>query len=158
MGFIWYYYIKNYMILWTCKYHINPFIKIHMKLHIWKSYIQVYIWELYKTHMRIVYKGNYIRMICGEIGLVCEDICEELVLSRYRCQWQNCEELESSAKYSRFGGGGGILSMWGIHMYAKWKLTSCIFFTKCDILVRNMWPNGNKFTHAVRSWYQFFKV
>ena len=33
-------------------------------------YIQVYILELYKTHMRIVYKGNYIRMTCGEIGLV----------------------------------------------------------------------------------------
>ena len=26
--------------------------------------------ELYKTHMRIVYKGNYIRMTCGEICLV----------------------------------------------------------------------------------------
>ena len=44
-----------------------------MKLHIWKSYIQVYIWELYKTHMRIVYKGNYIRMTCGEIGLVIDN-------------------------------------------------------------------------------------
>ena len=41
-----------------------------MKLHIWKSYIQVYILELYKTHMGIIYKGNYIRMMCGEIGLV----------------------------------------------------------------------------------------
>ena len=67
---------------------------------------------------------------------------EELVLNRHRCQWQNCEELESNAKCSRFG---GISSMWVIRMHAKWNLILCVFFLKCEILVRNM-----------AYWYQFF--
>ena len=80
---------------------------------------------------------------------------EELVLDRHRCQWQNCVELESNVKCSRFG---GILSMWGIRMYAIWNLISCVFFTKCEILVRNMWRIGANFSRAVRNWYQFFTV
>ena len=71
--------------------------------------------------------------------------CEELVLNRHRCQWQNCEEMELNAKCSRFRSGvGGILSMWGIHMNAIWNLTSCVFFTKCEILVYHMWRIGTK--------------
>ena len=81
--------------------------------------------------------------------------CEELVLNRHRCQSQNSEELESNAKRSRFG---GILSMWGICMYAIWNLTSCVFFTKYEILVWNMWRLGTNFSRAVRNWYQLFTV
>ena len=47
------------------------------------------------------------------------------------------QELESNAKCSRLL--GSILSMWGIRMYAIWKLTSFVFFTNCEILVRNIW-------------------
>ena len=52
-------------------------------------------------------------------------------------------------------------------MYALRNLTSCVFFIKCEILVRNIsdpyWVRGNiksidtKFSHAVRNWYQFVK-
>ena len=51
----------------------------------------------------------------------------------------------------------GILLMWGIHVYAIWTLT-CVFFTKCEILVRNMWRIGTNFSCVVRNWYQFFTV
>ena len=64
---------------------------------------------------------------------------EELVLNCHRCQWRNCEELDSNAKCSIFG---GILYMWGIRMYVTWNLTPCVFFTSvrywyeiCDVLV-----------------------
>ena len=53
------------------------------------------------------------------------------------------EDLESNAKYSRFG---GILSMWGIRMYAIWNLTSCVFFHK-------VWDIGTKY---VTYWCQCF--
>ena len=56
--------------------------------------------------------------------------CEELVLNRHRCQCQNWEELESNHNAADLG---GILSMWGILMYAIRNLTSCVFFTKCEI-------------------------
>ena len=56
---------------------------------------------------------------------------------------------------SRFG---VILSMWGIRMYAIWNLTSCVFFTKCEILGQNMWRIGANFSRAVRNWNIFFTV
>ena len=67
----------------------------------------------------------------------------EMLLSHHICQWQNCEQLKSVAKCGRFG---GTVSMWGIRMYAIWNLTSCVFFTKCEISI------GTKY---VTYWYQF---
>ena len=66
-----------------------------------------------------------------------------------------CKELESNAKCGRFW---VILPMWWIRMYATQNLTSCAFFTKCEILIRNTWRIGTNFARAVRNWYQFFTV
>ena len=48
------------------------------------------------------------------------------------------EELKLNAKCRNFGVGVGELSMCGIRMYAIWNLTSCVFFTKSEILVRDV--------------------
>ena len=49
-------------------------------------------------------------------------------------------------------GGGGIL------LYAIWNLTSCLFFTTCEILVRIVWRIGTNFSRAVRNWYLRFNT
>ena len=82
-------------------------------------------------------------------------IYEELALNRHRCQGQNCEELELNAKCSRFG---GHLSIWGICMDAIWNLISYVFFTKCEMLVRNMWCFCTIFLRTVKNWNQIYEV
>ena len=57
--------------------------------------------------------------------------------------WYACEEFESNAKCSSFG---GILSMWWICMIATWNLTTCVFLSH----VRNIDMK------SVTYWYQFF--
>ena len=46
---------------------------------------------------------------------------------------------------------GGILSMWEIGMYAILNMTSCVFFTKCEILVRNMCHIGTNCSRSARN-------
>ena len=59
---------------------------------------------------------------------------EELVLNRQKMSVKNCEELESNAKCSRFFLYFVIVR----NTYVCYmKLTSCVNFTKCEILVRN---------------------
>ena len=68
---------------------------------------------------------------------------EELELNRHRCQCQNCEELESNAKCSRFG--GHFINVRNRHVcYIKYDFV-CIFHKVRDI--------GTKY---VTYWYQLF--
>ena len=64
---------------------------------------------------------------------------EILVLNRHRWQWQNCAELESSAKCSRFGGifqceesACMLYEIW-LRAYCSQSVRYC--YEVCDILV-----------------------
>ena len=50
-----------------------------------------------------------------------------------------------------------ILSMRGIRTYAIWNLTSCGFFTKCEILVRKMWLIGTNSSQCERGSYKVWE-
>ena len=63
---------------------------------------------------------------------------EELVLNRHRCQWQNCEELKSNAKCSRFGGGGYLINVRNTRMYwlrVYFSQSVRYWYEICDVLV-----------------------
>ena len=53
---------------------------------------------------------------------------------------------------------GCILLMWKLRMYATYNFTTCANYTKCEMLVWNMWRIGTSFSRAVKNWYQFFTV
>ena len=64
---------------------------------------------------------------------------EELVLNRHRWQWQNCAELKSNAKWSRFGGifqceeyACMLYEIW-LRAYCSQSVRYC--YEVCDILV-----------------------
>ena len=82
-------------------------------------------------------------------------LCEEMVLNRYRCQWQNREELESTAKCSKFG--GYFINVRNTHV-CNIKSDFVRIFHKCKILVRDMWCTGSDFSRAVKNCHQFFTV
>ena len=65
---------------------------------------------------------------------------------------KNWNRMQNAADF------GGILSICWIRMYATYNFTTCVFFTKCEILVWNTWCIGTNFLRAVRNWYQFFMV
>ena len=102
--------------------------------HLWKICIK-------SSHVKILYQNSHMWRTGTTSKLVPNfRRCDELVRNRHRRQWQNYEEFGSNAKWSRLGA-----VMWGIRKYAKWNLTSCVFCTKCEILVRNMWCISTKF-------------
>ena len=61
---------------------------------------------------------------------------DELALYRHRCQYQNCEELESNTKCSRFW--RYFINLRNTHVHAIWNLTLCVFFIK-------VWDIGTKY-------------
>ena len=82
---------------------------------------------------------------------------EELVLNRQKMSvtklwriWIECEMQQIFFLY--------FVIVRNTYVYYM-KLTSCVNFTKCEILVRNKWPIfRNNFSQAVRNWYLFFTV
>ena len=59
--------------------------------------------------------------------------------------WHICEELELNAKCSSFG---GISSLWRFRMNAINNFYTFASFTKCEILVWNMWRIGINFSQC----------
>ena len=102
----------------TCEKSVpNPHIyeKLVSNHHMWKICI--------KTHTCEELVPNY-------------HIYKELVLNRHRCQWQNCDELETNAKCSRFG--GYFINVRDTHV--------CYIYTKFDFV--------RFFPQSVRYWYE----
>ena len=75
--------------------------------------------------------------------------CEELVLNRHGWQWQNCEELESNAKCSRFGG-----------YFINERNTHVCYIKLCEKYARSrisklLWNSTSfVFSQSVRYWYE----
>ena len=79
---------------------VNKMVSIH---HTWKNwYRNSYMWSTgtKSSHMWKLVPNH--------------DWCEELALNRHRRQWQNCEELESNAKWNRFW--GYLINMRNMHV------------------------------------------
>ena len=96
-------------------------------------------------HVKNWYQNSRVKSWCQNLTHVKNCRCEKLVLNRHRCQWQNCEELESNAKCSRFGGGGGYcISVRNTHVcYMKHDLVR---------IFHKVWYVGTKYATC---WYQF---
>ena len=92
----------------------------------WYQIIRYDKWVSILTHVK-----NWYQIITHmkNCYLIVTDVSDKTV--------KNWNRMQNAVDW--VGGGGGILSiLLGISMYAIGNLTSCVFFTKCEILVRNM--------------------
>ena len=55
-------------------------------------------------------------------------------------------------------GRGYFINVRNTHVCYVWNLTSCVVFTKREILVRNILRNGTYISRVVRNWNLFFTV
>ena len=127
--------------------------------HLWKIGIK-------SSHVKNWYQNSH---VCRSVELVANPhTCEKLIPNiTHMKNWyliatavsnktvKNWNRMQNAAD---LGGGGYFINVRNTRMYAIWYLTSCVFFTKCEILIRNMWRIGTNFSRSVRNSYQFFTV